>query len=114
MPGPLLPRARPSRRQAACLTGPTNPDERFPGQFAAAASLSGWVDTQALTPVSGNTANTLGPADLNRVWGDRLLDADIWAQYTSTALAPKPRGTHGFLACGIAEAPPAPPLPTRA
>ena len=79
---------------------------RFPGQFAAAASLSGWVDTQALTPVSGNNANTLGPADLDRVWGDQLLDADVWAQYNPTALAPRLRGTHVFVACGSGEVEP--------
>lgn len=73
---------------------------RHPGVFRTAASFSGWVDTQLLTPVSGNNANELGPADLRRVWGDQLLDADVWAAHNPTALAPKLRGVHVFVACG--------------
>jgi S-formylglutathione hydrolase FrmB len=62
---------------------------RHPGLFRTAVALSGWNDTQLGTPVTGQVAanDAAAPQDMKRVWGDQLLDADVWAAHNPTALA---------------------------
>lgn len=67
---------------------------RHPGLFAAAASISGLLDTQLYGPAEGwvfrvgrgTDGYTLGTPD-DRVWGDPLVNRDIWTAHNPTALA---------------------------
>jgi S-formylglutathione hydrolase FrmB len=72
---------------------------RHPHLFRAAVSLSGWVDTQQLTPLTGMYADseTTVPMKLSSVWGDQLRNADVWAAHNPTALAAGLRGTTVFV-----------------
>ena len=76
---------------------------RHPGLFAAAASFSGAVDTQYVSPVSGVAFAELndryGTPD-GRVWGDQSTDSATWAAHNPTALAPKLKGTKLWIATG--------------
>jgi S-formylglutathione hydrolase FrmB len=62
---------------------------RHPELFRTAVAFSGWNDTQLGTPVTAEVAKSdvTAPQDMTRVWGDQLLDADVWAQHNPTALA---------------------------
>lgn len=62
---------------------------RHPELFRTAAAFSGWDDTQLGTPVTAQVASSdaSAPQDMSRVWGDQLLNADVWAQHNPTALA---------------------------
>jgi S-formylglutathione hydrolase FrmB len=63
---------------------------RHPELFRTAAAFSGWDDTQLGTPVTAQVAasDASAPQDMSRIWGDQLLNADVWAQHNPTALAP--------------------------
>ena len=75
---------------------------RHPGMFRAAVSFSGWVDTQLGTPVTGEVAkgDATAPQDMERIWGDQLMDADVWAEHNPTALAPRLKGVTVFTSAG--------------
>lgn len=69
---------------------------RNPGVFDAAASLSGAVSTDALFPLLPLIALVASPC----VWGDRILQADIWNAHNPTALAPRLRGVSLYVEAG--------------
>jgi S-formylglutathione hydrolase FrmB len=75
---------------------------RHPDLFRTAAGFSGWDDTQLGTPVTAQVAATdaSAPQDMTPVWGDQLLNADVWAAHNPTALAPKMRGVTVFTSQG--------------
>lgn len=63
---------------------------RHPDLFAAAATFSGFLDTQTGGPGSGYTFGVLRPqfgTPAPGTWGDPLLDGDEWAAHNPTALA---------------------------
>jgi len=67
---------------------------RHPDLFDAAVSISGILDTQLYGPAEGwgfriahgMEGYTLGTPD-DRVWGDPLLNRDVWTAHNPTALA---------------------------
>jgi S-formylglutathione hydrolase FrmB len=71
--------------------------------FAAAASFSGAVDTQYVSPVSGVAFAQLhdryGTPD-SRVWGDQTADSKTWAAHNPTALASRLGCTRLWIASG--------------
>lgn len=63
---------------------------RHPGLFAAAASFSGFLDTQTGGPGSGYVFDAIRPqfgTPARGTWGDPLLARDEWAAHNPTALA---------------------------
>lgn len=63
---------------------------RHPETFSAAASFSGLLDTQMTGPPQGYAFAALRPyfgTPDGRVWGDPLLDRDVWSAHNPTALA---------------------------
>jgi diacylglycerol O-acyltransferase / trehalose O-mycolyltransferase len=80
-------------------TGALDYAEHNPGLFKAVASLSGWVDTQFLTPASGYDTSQSYPT-ITRAWGDQTLNADVWAAHNPTADVANLRGTVLYVACG--------------
>jgi S-formylglutathione hydrolase FrmB len=75
---------------------------RHPELFRTAVAFSGWDDTQLGTPVTAQVAasDASAPQDMSRVWGDQLLDADVWAQHNPTALARRLRNVVVFTSNG--------------
>jgi diacylglycerol O-acyltransferase/trehalose O-mycolyltransferase len=75
---------------------------RHPGLFKTAVAMSGWFDTQLGTPVTAQVAasDASAPQDMSRVWGDQLLNADVWAAHNPTALAAGLKGTKVFVSAG--------------
>ena len=65
---------------------------RHPDLFAAAASFSGFLETQFAGPANGygfraaNTVGSLGAPD-ERIWGDPATDMDEWSAHNPSALA---------------------------
>ncbi|MCU1591014.1 MAG: hypothetical protein JWP11_2270 [Frankiales bacterium] len=86
-------RTDPSRRAIAGASmganGALEYAGRHPDLFRTAAAFSGWDDTQLGTPVTAQVAasDASAPQDMSRIWGDQLLNADVWAQHNPTALA---------------------------
>ena len=63
---------------------------RHPDTFGAAASFSGFLDTQMFGPAEGFAFGALRPVAGTpdaRVWGDPVLDRDVWSAHNPTALA---------------------------
>jgi len=63
---------------------------RHPDTFGAAAAFSGLLDTQMGGPAQGYAFDELRPyfgTPDERVWGDPLLDRDVWSAHNPTALA---------------------------
>jgi S-formylglutathione hydrolase FrmB len=75
---------------------------RHPDLFRTAAAFSGWDDTQLGTPVTAQVAKSdaTAPQDMSRIWGDQLLNADVWAQHNPTALAKSMKGVTIFTSAG--------------
>jgi diacylglycerol O-acyltransferase/trehalose O-mycolyltransferase len=88
----------PSMGANGALTYPA----RHPGVFKTAVAMSGWFDTQLGTPATQYVAanDSTAPQDMSRVWGEQLLNADVWAQHNPTALAPQLKGTEVFVSQG--------------
>jgi S-formylglutathione hydrolase FrmB len=80
-------------------TGALNYAEHNPGLFRVVASFSGLVDTQWASPVSGYEMTQADPV-IKRVWGDQILNADVWAKHNPTVGVAALRGTKLYLACG--------------
>jgi diacylglycerol O-acyltransferase/trehalose O-mycolyltransferase len=76
---------------------------RNPGMFAAAASYSGAVHTQSTAPVE-STVLIAGIALWGNnplaLWGDAVLQRDIWAAHNPYDLAPLLRGTKLYVSGG--------------
>lgn len=76
---------------------------RNPGLFELAASFSGAVDTRYLAPASGLgfklAHDRFGTPD-ERIWGDQLLDEQIWRAHNPTDLVEQLRGTELLIATG--------------
>lgn len=76
---------------------------RHPGMFAAVGSYSGAVHTQNNPPVT-STFLTAGIAAWGdnpfALWGDPVLQRDIWAAHNPYDLAPLLRGTQLYVASG--------------
>lgn len=62
---------------------------RHPGRFRAVAGFSGLVDNAELT----------GPA-MAPIWGDPVVDRDVWEAHNPVTLAPRLKGTRVLLAAG--------------
>lgn len=63
---------------------------RHPDTFGAAASFSGLLDTQMTGPAEGYAFAGLRPyfgTPDERVWGDPLLDREVWSAHNPAALA---------------------------
>lgn len=77
---------------------------RHRGVFKSALSISGVVDTTALTGsgLPPEIADGLGMAkpNLSRVWGSPVLDRANWDAHNPTTLAPRLKGTQLFVASG--------------
>lgn len=78
---------------------------RHPGLFRSVLSISGMVDTRALSTqiAPQDLADAAGldqRVDLSRVWGDPVLNADVWSAHNPTDLAPKLKGVKLFIASG--------------
>ena len=75
---------------------------RHPELFRTAAAFSGWDDTQLGTPVTAQVAasDASAPQDMSRIWGDQLLNADVWAQHNPTTLAKSMKGVTVFTSAG--------------
>jgi diacylglycerol O-acyltransferase/trehalose O-mycolyltransferase len=75
---------------------------RHPDLFRTAAAFSGWDDTQLGTPVTAQVAasDASAPQDMSRIWGDQLLNADVWAQHNPTTLAKSMKGVTVFTSAG--------------
>ena len=76
---------------------------RHPSLFTAAASFSGAVDTQYVSPVSGIAFTELhdqyGTPD-QRVWGDQTADSSTWSAHNPTARAADLACTSLWIATG--------------
>jgi diacylglycerol O-acyltransferase/trehalose O-mycolyltransferase len=78
---------------------------RHPGLFKAVLSISGMLDTRTLATqvVPQDLADAVGlnqRVDLTRVWGDPVLDADVWAAHNPADLAPRLDDVEVFVASG--------------
>jgi diacylglycerol O-acyltransferase/trehalose O-mycolyltransferase len=77
---------------------------RHPGEFKAAASFSGIVDTMYAYPASGPFFTTLhdrfGTPD-DRVWGDQFANEATWREHNPTDRARDLKGTDVFVYSGI-------------
>jgi diacylglycerol O-acyltransferase / trehalose O-mycolyltransferase len=76
---------------------------RHPGMFAAAASYSGAVHTQNDPPVESSfllAGIAAWGSDPLALWGDPVLQRDLWAAHNPYDLAPLLRGTKLYVASG--------------
>jgi diacylglycerol O-acyltransferase/trehalose O-mycolyltransferase len=79
---------------------------RHPGMFAAAGSYSGAVHTQYNAPVASSflmAGIAAWGSDPLALWGDPVLQRDIWAAHNPYDLAPLLRGTKLYVAAGNGE-----------
>lgn len=76
---------------------------RHPGMFAAAGSYSGAVHTQYNPPMGSSIIQAAASSDgriPTALWGDPVLQRDIWAAHNPYDLAPLLRGTKLYVASG--------------
>lgn len=76
---------------------------RHPGMFAAAASYSGVVHTTYQAARSTSLIQGIlikEGIDPYALWGDPILNADVWASHNPFALAPRLTGIPLYVACG--------------